>query len=402
MPSAAEAVLTFLESVGRRSEAELYLRLFKQLPKESFAIIAPANSAVRQGLASFVEELRFLADLGLSAPIVLGLFDPAASAQLEPRLVRRLEKALLAPASHFAHEPDLDVRLRDELTRGLTPVILFAPDDGADTRARVGMLAKLAASLAVRKLVLVRRRGSLKLAGDKRELIAQANLLEVSAGAVSLVNLRTDAELLLGQKLLRREDAELLELVREFLDAVEPHAPLVSITSPISLLTELFTVKGGGTLVKRGSAIRRLESYEHADVPRLEALLEASFGLQLKPEFFSRPPLAVFVEEDHRSAAILEPKDVAPYLSKFAVDPVAQGEGMGRDLWQAIAREFPRMFWRTRATNPVSSWYLMVCDGMLRLSDWHVFWRGIGPELVPRIVEAALGIEDDFLRPSAV
>ena len=38
----ADVVLTFLESVGRRAEAELYLRLFRQLPKESFALIAPA------------------------------------------------------------------------------------------------------------------------------------------------------------------------------------------------------------------------------------------------------------------------------------------------------------------------------------------------------------------------
>ena len=40
-PDAAGVVLTFLESVGRRSEAELYLKLFRELPKESFAIIAP-------------------------------------------------------------------------------------------------------------------------------------------------------------------------------------------------------------------------------------------------------------------------------------------------------------------------------------------------------------------------
>ena len=42
--AAAEAVLTFLESVGRRSEAEFYLRLFLKLPPESFGIIAPGEA----------------------------------------------------------------------------------------------------------------------------------------------------------------------------------------------------------------------------------------------------------------------------------------------------------------------------------------------------------------------
>ena len=69
-------MLTFLESVGRRSEAEFYLRMFHQLPKESFAIIVPGGPVVRYALGSIVEQLRFLADLGLYATVVLGLFDP--------------------------------------------------------------------------------------------------------------------------------------------------------------------------------------------------------------------------------------------------------------------------------------------------------------------------------------
>jgi GNAT superfamily N-acetyltransferase len=397
MPSAAEAVLTFLESVGRRSEAELYLRLFQRLPKESFALIAPANTAVRQGLGTLVEQLRFLADLGLSAPVVIGLFHPAAAAVLEPRLVRRLESAALSPVPLSWSEPELEARLRDELGKGKTPILSFA-DDGADVAARFGALAQLAAALATRKLVLVRRHGGLELVSERYEPRAQAHFLDVDRGAVSLVNLRTDAEPLLGQKLLRREDAELLEHVRALLDASAPHAPLVSVTSPFNLLTELFTLKGAGTLIKPGSAIRRLASYAETDRARLEALLETSFGRKLEPGLFSRSPLALFLEEEYRGAAIVEPGSVAPYLSKFAVEPVAQGEGIGRDLWRAMAREFPRLFWRTRAGNPIASWYFSVCDGMVRSSDWNVFWRGIETDLVPQIVEAALGVRDDFVR----
>jgi hypothetical protein len=397
IPSAAEAVLTFLESVGRRSEAELYLALFQKLPKQSFAIVAPANTAVRQGLGTLVEQLRFLADLGLSAPIVLGLFHPGAAAALEPRLVRRLESAALSPVPLVWGEPELGALLEDELGKGKTPIVRFA-DDAAGVASRFQALAELAARLATRKLVLVRRHGGLELGSERYEPRARAQLLDVDRGAVSLVNLRTDAEPLLGQKLLRREDAELLEHVRSFFAAAAPHAPLCSITSPFSVLTELFTLKGAGTLIKPGTPIRRLATYAEVDLTRLETLLETSFGCELEAGLFQRPPLALYLEQEYRGAAIVEPNDVAPYLSKFAVEPVAQGEGMGRDLWRAMAREFPCLFWRTRAQNPISSWYFSVCDGMVRRADWNVFWRGIEPELVPRVVETALGIRDDFVR----
>jgi acetylglutamate kinase len=360
--------------------------------------VVPAASAVRQGLGSLSEQLRFLTDLGLSAPIVLGLFEPAAAEPLAERLQRRLASAGLTPVPYLLGAADPVESLRQDLTGGKTPVARFAVDGELDLAGRFRTLARLASALDTRKLVLVRARGALKLASDRREAKALAHLLAVEAGAVSLVNLRTDAELLLGERLLRREDAELLEHVAGFLREVEPRSPLVSITSPLSLLTELFTVRGAGTLVKRGSAIQRLESYAQADLKRLEALLEASFGHELRDELFSRPPLALFLEEEYRGAAIVEPTEVAPYLSKFAVEPVAQGEGMGRDLWQAMAREFPRLFWRTRATNPIASWYLTVSDGMLRLPDWHVFWRGIEPALIPRIVETAIAVGDDFVR----
>ena len=91
--------------------------------------------------------------------------------------------------------------------------------------------------------------------------------------------------------------------------------------------------------------------------------------------------------------------EAGPYLAKFAVDRVAQGEGMGRDLWQVTSRDFPSFFWRTRADNGISAWYTSVCDGMMRLPRWHVFWRGFEPERVPRLVEHALLRGDDFERP---
>lgn len=394
LPATAEAVLTFLESVSRRSEAELYLGLFRRMPRESFAIIAPGAPVIRQGQGSFAEQIRFLTDLGLAAPIVLGLFDPAQAASARERLTRRLEAAQIDFTLHFPREEDLTEILRADLRAGRWPIVQLAeePND------RLAWLARLAEGLDTRKLVLLRRRGPLHLTSERSLSIAEKNLLSVDSRGLSLVNLRTDTELLTGQKLLRKEDATLFGHVQTLLGSCRDEKLLVSITSPLDLLRELFTMKGAGTLIKRGTAIRRFDSYAELDRARLELLIESSFGHELRDEFFAKAPLAVYVEQDYRGAAIILDTPDAPYLAKFSVDPVAQGEGMGRDLWQAMSRDFPRLFWRTRPDNPISTWYASVCDGLVRLPRWHVFWRGIEPERIPKLIEHALGQGDDFHR----
>jgi acetylglutamate synthase len=85
-----------------------------------------------------------------------------------------------------------------------------------------------------------------------------------------------------------------------------------------------------------------------------------------------------------------------PYLTKFAVDRVAQGEGMGRDLWEALVRDHPALYWRSRAENPITSWYAGLCDGLMRVGGWIAFWRGIAPADVPRLIDDALKRPEDF------
>jgi acetylglutamate synthase len=114
------------------------------------------------------------------------------------------------------------------------------------------------------------------------------------------------------------------------------------------------------------------------------------------PGFFERPPLAVYVEKEYRGAAILEPGPVAPYLTKFVVEPFAQGDGLGQELWQAITRDHPSLLWRCRPQNWVRKWYASVCDGLQRLPEWHVFWRGLDPERIPAAVADAMARPRDL------
>ena len=397
--AAAEAVLTFLESVGRRSEAEFYLRLFLKLPPESFGIIAPGATVIRYALGSLVEQLKFLADLGLHAPVVLGLYDPERGASSAERLVKRLQPAGMDPYPHEMGEADLAEKLRAELRGDRLPVVHFRAVEGRTIDDRLNELGALAKTLDTRKFVLLRRRGGLKpLTRGKLEL-APGYFLPTDGGRISIINLRTDLEGIVAGKILPKRDAELLAAAARLIDLSQPTPILASITSPLNLLKELFTVKGAGTLIKIGSAVSKHRSYVNLDTDRLRRLLEASFGRALDRGFFERTPLAIYVEAEYRGAAVVAHGSPVPYLSKFAVEPEAQGEGMGRDLWQAISRDYPALYWRGRPDNPIASWYASVCDGMVRLPEWNVYWRGIETQKIPEVIEAARAHPADFAAP---
>lgn len=395
-------MLTFLESVGRRSEAEFYLRLFLKLPAESFGIIAPGATVIRSGLGALVEQLKFLSDLGLHAPVVLGLYDPERGAQSSERLAKRLPAAGMIPVAHEMGEPDLIEKLRSELRAERLPIVHFRPSAGQSTEDRLNELGVIAKELDTRKFVLLRRRGGLKPRTLGKLELAPGYTLPTDAGRISIINLRTDLHGLLAAKALPKRDLELLTASEHLIKLTQPGPMLASITSPLNLLKELFTVKGAGTLIKLGSEVSRHASYAELDVERLRKLLEASFGRALDPQFFEHAAAAVYVEAEYRGAAVICASEPVPYLSKFAVEPEAQGEGMGRDLWEAMSRDYPALYWRGRPENPIASWYASVCDGMVKLADWNVYWRGVETAQIPRVIEAARVRPPDFAPPTTL
>lgn len=413
LPAAAEAVLTFLETVGKRSEAELYLKLFRTLPKHQFALVAADYLVVRHSPGSLAEGLEFLSQMGLVAPIVLGLFNPETALRGAQTLTEILHQRQLRPRIHSMDEEELAQNLREELSVDQVPVLKFSIKRGEHPRDRFAQLGRLAGQLGTRKVVVLRQRGSVAIREEARvpdgavhesrtPVVGAPGVgplgLEMSGegGQLSVLNLRSDFDALLAHDLLRQDDARLIEFVQGLL--VEAHNPrlTLSITSPLTLLRELFTLKGDGTLVKLGAEIRRTESYQDLEVPRLAALLERSFNRKLKSGLFERPPLSVFLETQYRGAAIVEPTPIAPYLTKFAVEPLAQGEGVGRDLWQALTRDHSRLVWRARPRNPISAWYATQCDGLVRLPRWTVFWRGLETSAIPSAVQNALERPEDF------
>ena len=175
-----------------------------------------------------------------------------------------------------------------------------------------------------------------------------------------------------------------------------PHKLTIAITSPLNLMRELFTVKGAGTLLRRGAVIERRNSYDEVEVDRLRQLLASSFGRAPYERFFEKPVLRIYLEQNYRGAAILQTTPLGAYLTKFAVDREAQGEGIARELWDAFAADHPAVFWRARATNPINEWYTKLADGMARFPDWTVFWKGVPYEHAPMAIAYALGQQVDL------
>ena len=377
----ADVVLRFLESLGRRSEAEFYLALFRAEAKERFATIVVDANVARHATEAVVLDLSFLASLGLTPVVVLGLFEPTDAVEHASRIRRKLEKG--GVPAQLLDSPDTG-ETAAACRAGVIPVLPFrdgtvpavvaspAPIDDRFTR-----LGALLTALGTRKLIFLHRPGGLRRRGE----------------LVPLVNLTAEYDAFAASKELSRKQRTMLAQSRRLIFDTVPHKLLVSVTSPLDLLRELFTTKGAGTLLRRGAVIEPRAGFAEVDLGRLRALLASSFGRPPREEFFQTAARAVpriYLEEAYRGAAILFDTPLGAYLSKFAVDREAQGEGMGRDLWERVTADHPVIFWRARSDNPIAAWYAKLCDGLARFPEWHVFWRGIRPDQIPAAIEYAL------------
>lgn len=203
-------------------------------------------------------------------------------------------------------------------------------------------------------------------------------LLDQHGQIISAINLETDYERLMASEWVHSGMRLKLRQIAELLDKL-PGSSSVSITSAANLTRELFTHRGAGTLIRRGEGF----SVEHQLTPlrisELKSLIETCFGRLLTDQYFATLKLDTLIwAGSGRAAGVMDAgyKGIA-YMDKFAVTPVAQGEGIGAALWQQIQNHFPKLYWRSRAENPVNSWYNKQSDFCIRRGKWQVFGYGI-------------------------
>ncbi len=387
----SQYVVTFLESVGRRQDAEYYLRLFRELPKASFAVIATESDVLQRSPASVAESLRFLARMDLYPVLATGLLAGAGDSGLD-QLQGALTEHGIPWASVAQGQRDWIDVARTAVATGASSIVDFGK---TETTSRFAALSELLVGLGTRKLVVLRDRGGLGPRERGRISLTPTHHLIIGESGISVINLRADLSALEAGNYLDPVEARLLGDINQ-LHQASPQL-LTSIASPLNLLRELFTIRGAGTLVKTGSSIMRLSGFDELDFERLCELLQTTFEKSLTPQFAQRETLNVYLEASYRGVAILQPGIVGAFLTKFAVNKKAQGEGIGRDLWEAVLRDHSAVYWRARTANPVSEWYQGECDGMHREGEWRVYWRGIPPTQIADTIRDALARPVDLV-----
>lgn len=386
-----ELVLRFLTSVGRPAEAQQYLELFRSARSAAdadepgaFAVIHVSEPVLDHALDALVVDLRYLAELDLLPVLAFGAVSGSRAMKSAQRVAAALPPQVRAQVTQPAQVAQA---LRDDCLP-LVPLVASRGRGGnggngeEEADRRFDALAELVTALRAKKLVFLGRRSGLQPRGGR---------------VVSMIDLTTEAASI--RPTLPEPQAALLRQVARVIDAV-PHSMTVSVTSPLDLLRELFTVKGAGTLVRRGCVVESFDRWEALDRPRMVALVEEAFGKPLVPEFAARPFLRAYVAADYRGAAIVTATPLGPYLSKFAVTTVARGEGVGRDLWRQLTSDFAQLFWRSRADNPITSWYREQCDGLQRIEvegrPWVALWRGLPAEQLPAAIAYCRAAAPDF------
>ncbi|CAO1613796.1 unnamed protein product [Sympodiomycopsis kandeliae] len=170
---------------------------------------------------------------------------------------------------------------------------------------------------------------------------------------------------------------------------------------PHSLLASRKDVRHTPTIIRPGLPITVIEDFAKVNLPKLTALLEASFKRKLNAEAYYERLRGkcdfVIVTGDYQGAAIVT-RESAPedgpddepiaYLDKFAVLPSLQGSGTVDFLWGALRDEVQGLglldalndnggkggfgkgrdlVWKSRADNPVNRWYYERSNGFVKV-----------------------------------
>jgi len=409
-----QTIVRLLSSMGSAKEIDQYLRRFSQLDAKKFAVVKVGGAVLRDDLDNLVSSLAFLQQVGLT-PIVIHGAGPQLDAEMTAAGIvkhtvdglRVTSPAALAIVRRVSQAENLKlVEALQKVDARATSIIGGVFEAGYLDQAKYGLvgkvdkvnLASIEASLNAGSVPVIASLGEtvggqiLNINADfaANELIkalqpykivfltGTGGLLDDASRVIDSINLATEYEHLIQQPWINGGMRVKIEQIKDLLDAL-PLTSSVSITKPAELAKELFTHKGSGTYIRRGERVLRATSWDQLDLQRLHALIESSFApRKLAPDYFEKTTLLrAYVSENYRVAVILLQAGSHVYLDKFAVLDDAQGEGLGRAVWQVMREETPALFWRSRHGNVVNHFYYAESDGCSKLPGFKAFWYGI-------------------------
>jgi len=413
MTDMRNTIVRLLSNMASAKEIQQYLKRFSQVDASRFAVVKVGGAVLRDDMDALVSSLAFLQQVGLTPIVVHGagpqLDEEMKKAGIEKRTINNLrvtDGPVLAVVRRVMREENLklvealqaqgvratsiqsgvfEAEFLDRNVYELVGKVTRVDTDGIQAAIKVGSIPVIAslAETADGQIVnvnadwaaneLIKTLQPYKIVF----LTGTGGLLDEHGKVIDSINLSTEYEHLIVQPWINGGMRVKIEQIKDLLDVL-PLSSSVSITRPAELAKELFTHRGSGTLVRRGERVISFDHWDQLDLERLRSLIESAFGRILLPDYFQRTKLRRgYVSENYRAAVILTDEGGFTYLDKFAVLDEAQGEGLGRAVWQVMREENPRLFWRSRRGNPVNAFYYAESDGCIKEEKWKVFWYGL-------------------------
>ena len=406
-------IVRLLSNMASAKEIQQYLKRFSSVDAARFAVVKVGGAILRDDMESLISSLSFLQQVGLTPVVIHGagpqLDEEMAAAGITKqtvdglrvtppevlavvrrvlvrenlRLVDALQEAGVRATSIQTGVFEAEIVDRERL--GLVGDVKRVEREGVEPAIRAnsipvicslgetkdGQIVNINADWAANELVKSLQPYKIIF------LTGTGGLLDGEGRLIDSINLSTDRERLMAAPWLTGGMRVKIEQIADLLDALPPSSS-VSITKPDELAKELFTHRGSGTLVRRGEAIHVFERWDQVDLPRLKHLIESGFGRALTLDYFeTTTPWRIYVSANYRAALVLTEENGIPHLDKFAVADDAKGEGLGRAAWDVMRAETPRLFWRSRTSNPINDFYFDQSEGALKGDPWTVFWYGL-------------------------
>lgn len=413
MSEIRKTVLELLAQLGSSREARQYLKEFSSVEESRFAVVKVGGGILRDHLEETASALAFLHRLGLR-PVVLHGAGPQVDTALEQagvesekrdglrvttsevmevarpviyeqnmRMVDALEQRGIRARGiqhgifqaryldqqqygHVGEITSIDLEpLRRTIRSGALPVLTFLGESPS------GQVLNINADIAARELVWAIKPHKIIF------LTPSGGLLDRNGRVISAVSLNNDYQALMREPWVHSGMRLKLKQINELLQGLDRSAS-VSITSADQLTRELFTYRGAGTLVRKGENIHLHENPDEQIFEQVVHRVEESFGKRLGGDWLPRleQPSILLSESGRAAAVVVRGMDGIAYLDKFVVTPDAQGEGLGAAMWQVLRAHFPVIYWRSRSSNPITTWYFQQADTSERLGAWVVFTNG--------------------------
>ncbi|MDZ4727230.1 MAG: acetylglutamate kinase [Leptospira sp.] len=357
-----------------------FLEEFKSLSPESFALLYADVNTIMESSEALFSDIKLLTRLELFPVLVLEEESVQYLSLFFPPKKSNAGAGVGFPYQIITDLNSIFIQVKESIQHKRIPILIW----NKSNFLLDAFILKIIKSLNINKVIQLHHDGPIynEDTGKVISLIPTGEILESYKSNSSLSESDRDIQfLVLAESLVQKCN--------------DPKFTVV-LTSPYTLLRELFTVKGSGTLVKRENKILKCLDFSEVNSTQLFLLIENSFKKKLNEDFKKSKFDVLYLEDSYQGCAWLNKTKYGYLLSKFAVNETARGAGVGRDIWDLILKETLPLFWRAKPNNNINKWYMKVAQGIEKDDTWYYYWLEMPREQIPEVIQFLKNMPEDF------